>query len=227
MAASILTKTDAMQTPKISCLFICTMLLWQCASVQPTTNTLTQWMTGDFKSERTESAREDHFDVRVHIRPVWQQKKTSAWLYVEQSIVLNDVEEPPFRQRIYHLVQKTKDTIICKIYLLPDASENWAGAYLNLQLFDLLKPTDLIAQEGCTIYFTRRQQNAFRGGMQEKTCESKLWDSKFVRSNGIVVKETSFQVNDQGVDEKGKSRKWGKLFYNFVKTKSKISLPTK
>lgn len=180
---------------------------------QASAATLAKWMSGRFHAKQPTS---EFFDAWAFISPVWPDDKSARWLYVEQAVTEYNPEMEPYRQRIYKITQHNKDTVACDIFLLPRPLDKWAGGWQRPEVFKEISPKDLTLQEGCTVYFTVQSNGTYNGRMRDKKCKNDLGGAKFVKSEGIRVKEKSFSVSDKGVDEKGKPM-WGKRGYDFVK----------
>jgi CpeT protein len=80
---------------------------------------LLKMMIGSFTSE--EQHKKDtanYYNIRLHMSPIWKDKKDGYWIYVEQAVATK--MEKPYRQRVYHVSVINDTTIQSKIYLLND-----------------------------------------------------------------------------------------------------------
>lgn len=176
---------------------------------------LVKRMTGDFSSRLQNQRDSEYYDIRLHIRPIWTNDRSSHWLYVEQAA--SSSEEKPYRQRIYKVERDGAEGFKSVVYLLPEPSK-WIGAYKNTALFDQLKPSDLSLRDGCTVYLAKRSEDgAFAGSTRGEGCESNLRGAKYATSSVLITDEMLISW-DQGFDAEGK-QVWGatKGGYEFVK----------
>ncbi len=196
-------------------------LLWQCTTshsiekgAKNDLDQLVQFMVGDFSSQAQQQRDSDFYDIRLHIRPIWESDQANHWLYVEQAAAA--AESKPYRQRIYKVEHTSAGSFKSIVYTLPEPAK-WAGKYATPQVFDSLKPTELSLREGCTVYLKKQKDGSFAGSTQDEGCESSLRGAKYATSKVIITK-SMLKSWDQGFNEKGE-QVWGatKGGYEFVK----------
>ncbi len=160
-------------------------------------------MTGTFTSAAQASANEDYYDINLHMTPIWTDQPGS-YLYVEQAVAADP--EKPYRQRVYVLEQKSKKKFISRVYELPEP-ERFVGAYQQPALLDVLKPTDLIAREGCAVYLKQTEPGMYRGSTKKDKCKSTLSGASYATSR-VSIAGSFVQSWDQGFDAEG-NQVWG------------------
>lgn len=69
------------------------------STIDPDMFELLEWMTGHFSSREQAAADSAYYDIRLHMVPIWPDRKDGHWLYVEQLMV----GRTPYRQRVYHV----------------------------------------------------------------------------------------------------------------------------
>ncbi len=177
---------------------------------------LTAWMSGSFSSAaQAASDPENYRDIRLHMTPVWTDRKDGPWLYVEQAAATS--LDKPYRQRVYHLSKGTaKGTFESAVFELPGDPLVSAGAWKSPELLGGVTPEDLSSRQGCSIVL-RFEDGAFRGSTVGKDCTSTLRGAAYATSE-VAIEETRLIPWDRGFDAEG-TQKWGaeKGGYVFVK----------
>jgi hypothetical protein len=205
-----------------SCLFfvVACSVSWQCSrSLSAKTadndlNLLVQYMVGDFSSLEQSKRDSAFFDIRLHIRPIWNSDKGSHWLYVEQATAA--AESKPYRQRIYKVEREGRKRFKSIVYTIPDQAK-WAGKYHTPEAFDAMKPSELSLREGCTVFLEKQKDGSFTGSTKGVGCESNLRGAKYATST-VTITNNMLLSWDQGFNEKGE-QVWGatKGGYEFIK----------
>jgi CpeT/CpcT family (DUF1001) len=177
-------------------------------------NQLVACMIGDFSSQAQSERDSDFFDIRLHIRPIWESDKTAHWLYVEQATAA--AQARPYRQRVYKVERTPEGGFRSIVYLLPD-EKKYINAYQAPEKFDELKPADLLLRDGCTVFLTKQSNGTFAGATHESACESNLRGAKYATSK-VTINKKMLLSWDQGFDAEGK-QVWGavKGGYEFIK----------
>jgi len=174
------------------------------------------YMTGSFTSLAQAEADSDYLDIRLEVVPMWTGRKDGPWLYVEQALA--ERKHRPYRQRVYHLVDRGDGTIWSEVYSFEDPLR-FAGDWKKDEPLESLNPDSLSVREGCAVVLRRTTADAFEGSTVEKECVSSLRGAAYATSVVAVAREqlTSW---DRGFDVDG-VQVWGatKGPYVFRKTR--------
>jgi hypothetical protein len=165
--------------------------------------TLVDWMTGTFTSEKQAEGDSDYFPIRLVMARIWEDRDDGYWLYVEQARM--DNLDKPYRQRVYHIVEEQKGTFKSEVYTMPEP-ERFIGDYKKKAPLAELKPDSLDAREGCAV-FLRRKGDSFVGGTKGGKCRSSLRGAYYATSEVTVMPDRMISW-DRGFDSSGK-QVWG------------------
>ncbi len=66
---------------------------------------LVSYMQGSFSSEEQSKSDTNFFDIRLQMKPMWQERSDAIWIYVEQAV--SSKLEKPYRQRVYKVITIT------------------------------------------------------------------------------------------------------------------------
>lgn len=159
-------------------------------------------MHGSFNSEQQANADSTYYNISLHMYPVWPGD--GFYLYVEQA--LNEMQDKPYRQRIYELTQLNDSVISSAVYTIPNDSL-WIGKWRTPQAFDSISSTDLIAREGCAVLMVRKGDNHYKGATHENACKSSLRGASYATS---IVEITTDKIEswDQGFNAEDE-QVWG------------------
>lgn len=186
-------------------------------------NELFALMQGSFNSEAQAKADSTYYNISLHMYPIWRDK--GNFLYVEQA--LNNMQNKPYRQRIYEITRLNDSIFSSAIYTLPTDSL-WIGQWRTPMSFDSISKKDLVLRKGCAVLLKRIGQYHFKGETRINTCESSLRGSSYATSE-VEIKQDQIISWDRGFDAKG-NHVWGaeKAGYIFDKIKPsvKISQPS-
>ena len=191
-------------------LFAC-VLMWTfyaCAGIKPTITTpaerpLAELMTGSFSSSNQAKNDSTYYDITLHMYPIWTAQK-GDWLYVEQAVT--QMQEKPYRQRIYQLKKTADDTYESIVYRLKD-QEDFIGKWKTPEFFDQLDESILEEREGCTVYLKKVKKGEYTGSTLNDNCKSTLRGATYTTSI-VTVKDGVIMSWDQGFDADGK-QVWG------------------
>jgi CpeT protein len=176
------------------------------AEPQSDLESLVDWMTGSFSSAAQRVADpENYANVRLHMAPIWADRKDGPWLYVEQAIVGR--ADRPYRQRVYHLVAHPDGSIESVVYTLPGDTLRYTGAWQRPDLLANLTPDDLTLRRGCSTFLRRDADGTFVGGTIGKDCESNLHGAAYATSQARITATEMFSW-DRGFDADGQ-QVWG------------------
>ena len=91
-------------------------------------------MQGSFNSAEQAMTDSGYFDISLHMYPIWEGKNH---FYVEQSV--SNMQDRPYRQRVYQLIRTSDSTITSFIYKIPNDSL-WIGAKTPAMFNELKLP---------------------------------------------------------------------------------------
>lgn len=177
---------------------------------------VTQFLTGSFSSEAQSKEDKAFFDVRLHMTPIWTERKGEHWLYVEQAI--SNALDKPYRQRVYHVVWKDSGPVSL-VYTLPGDALKYAGAWKQPKPLADLTPEQLVARDGCGIVLKRQPDGSYKGATVGTDCKSDLRGATYATSE-VELKEDSLTSWDRGFDATGK-QVWGAVKGPYVFRKEK------
>ncbi len=173
-------------------------------------------MTGSFSSSAQAKTDSAFFDISLHMQPIWTDRKQGYWLYVEQAA--SSTPDKPYRQRVYHVEQITKNVFKSSVYLIRD-EKRFVGQWRNPEAFNAITQQDLELKSGCAVILQMDMDGNFAGGTEGQGCESNLRGAQYATSKVTVTKDALISW-DQGFDSSGK-QVWGavKGGYYFKKVK--------
>lgn len=178
----------------------------------PQLQELARRLSGSFSS-REQSLRDSTFsDIRLRMVPIWPEKPTGFWLYVEQAEA--DTQDRPYRQRVYHLVSEGSETFRMDIYALPGDPLAFAGAWKRTDPLAELRPSHLLLREGCSVILRVSEGGDFTGSTDGRDCVSTLRGAAYATSEARIG-TGSFENWDRGFDESGQ-QVWGSTSGGYV-----------
>jgi glycosidase len=162
------------------------------------------FMTGSFSSLAQARADSDYLDIRLEVVPIWTGRKDGPWLYVEQALAAR--RHRPYRQRVYHLVDRGDGTMMSEVYSLEDPLR-FAGDWKQDEPLAGLSPDSIGVREGCAVLLRRTSAGTFEGSTMERECGSELRGAVYATSEVTVTLDrlTSW---DRGFDAEG-NQVWG------------------
>ena len=183
--------------------------------------TLFEMMQGSFDSADQEKQDSTYFNISLRMVQIWPEQ--GNYLYVEQA--LYSMQDKPYRQRVYKLERTADDVLGSSVYEIPNDSL-WIGKWKTPEAFNSLKPEDLKARQGCTVYLKSDGAGGFEGSTREMTCLSSLRGASYATSTVKVYKDR-IESWDQGFDAEG-NQVWGaeKGGYVFMKRESQVVFNT-
>jgi hypothetical protein len=215
-----------MQKPTSICLqmlFVCTlMLLSSCSTFNAfrqkrLLKKMSAYLEGDFSNEQQHHKRpKDFYNLRVHISPIWDDKPTEKWFYVEQAHFVKE-RESVYRQRIYRLSMDTAkyDHFHCDIYRI-DSTTASGVQYHNPASLKAITKENIVGVEGCSLLFQWNKSKKRFMGQSGRNCLHTYNGASYIHSN-IKLYKNEMQSKDSGLNKR-KQRIWGpKGDYIFVK----------
>lgn len=193
-------------------------------SAADATEALATRLVGSYSSSGQAAADPEFRDIRLEMVRIWSDRDDGPWLYIEQAAAGS--LEQPYRQRIYRLQAssdptRAEGTIESHVFELPGDPLLFAGAWRDPQRFAELRPIDLIARNGCTVYLEEASDGSWFGGTDGTNCASSLRGAAYATSEVDIVGDT-MRTWDRGFDGDGK-QVWGatKGPYEFVRLPSR------
>jgi hypothetical protein len=178
------------------------------AAILAMTNNLQQLgrlMPGVYtNSSQYQANQKDFYHVIMKLHRIWLDRDDAIWLYIEQAQF--DVQDRPYRQRVYKVYRGERDTLISEVYNLPDA-EAAIGKGGDSDFWKDKVPQQLAVRQGCAVYLTRKDNALYVGGTRPNTCESTLAGAAYAQSE-VTIGLDIFESLDQGLDKEGKLM-WG------------------
>ena len=135
---------------------------------------------------------------------MWTDRRDGPWLYVEQALA--ERRRRPYRQRVYHLVDRGDGAVSSEVYSFEDPLR-FAGDWKKDEPLAGLNPDSLLVREGCAVVLRRTTADTFEGSTVEKECVSNLRGAAYATSEVTVAREqlTSW---DRGFEAAG-GQVWG------------------
>ncbi len=175
-------------------------------------------MSGSFNSKKQSKQDSTYFEISLNMVPVWKDKGTGYWLYVEQA--MGTSMDKPYRQRFYHLTRMNDTIVKSEVYSLKNPDQA-IGAWKNKNPLSEQTIKDLELRDGCAIYLKKTGRSHYVGSTKKSDCPSNLRGAAYATSKVEITKN---QLNswDQGFDKEGK-QVWGATSgpYEFKKVKRK------
>jgi len=171
---------------------------------QPDINALVALMEGSFSSEEQSLNDSDYYDIRLYMKKIWTDRTDGRWLYVEQAAA--QMEDKPYRQRVYRVDQQKDGSFISEVYELEDPLR-FAGEWKSDKPLSQLSPDSLKKKDGCTVYLTLADDGSFKGGTQGMDCLSELRGATYATSE-VRIDTEGLKTWDRGYDKEGK-QVWG------------------
>lgn len=166
-------------------------------------------MQGSFNSEKQSVADTTYFNISLHMYPIWEDK--GNYLYVEQA--MTTMQDKPYRQRIYKVKRKDKNTILSVVYTIPNDSL-WIGKWKTPEAFNALDPSSLELRDGCEVNLEKVGENHFKGATKNYTCKSSLRGATYATSE-VEIMTTKTVSWDRGFDAEG-NHVWGAVTGGYV-----------
>lgn len=166
-------------------------------------------MQGSFNSENQFETDSSYFNISLHMYPIWEEQ--GKYLYVEQA--LNNMQNKPYRQRIYEVKRMTDSTFSSAIYTFSEESL-WIGKWRNPGTFDSISINDVSLKPGCEVVLKRIGKHHYRGRTGDTTCVSNLRGASFARSEVEIFKDKIISW-DRGFDAVG-NHVWGAVKGGYI-----------
>ncbi|WP_282044256.1 chromophore lyase CpcT/CpeT [Winogradskyella flava] len=154
-------------------------------------------MKGSFNSEVQSQVDSSYYNISLHMYPIWEDK--GKFLYVEQA--LNQMQNKPYRQRIYEVTRTSDSTFSSAVYML-DADSLWIGKWKTPKAFDSISLKDIILKEGCEVVLKRVAPKHYIGKTGDNTCVSTMRGASYARSE-VEILEDKVISWDRGFDANG------------------------
>lgn len=174
---------------------------------------LARWMEGSFSSEAQSKADTTYFDVRLHMKRIWQDRTDGYWFLVEQALAA--AQDKPYRQRVYH-IHRVEENMIESIVFTWKNPNDVIGAWADTTKLDGLSPDDLAKRRGCEVYM-QMDDIMFFGSTHGTACSSDLKGASYATSEVKIFHDRIISW-DRGFSADG-VQVWGaeKGGYVFIK----------
>lgn len=188
---------------RIITLFAIVFLLSNCGETKPVVeapkvdtefNELLAIMNGSYNSANQAEIDTDYYDISLHMYPIWEGE--GNFYYVEQA--LSEMQDRPYRQRVYELTRLTDSTFSSAIYNL-EIDSNWIGKWNTPEAFDSISREDITLKKGCAVILKRIGENHFKGSTGDRTCLSGFRGAMYASSE-VEVFEDKIISWDRGFD---------------------------
>ena len=162
------------------------------------------WLSGAFSSRAQAQTNPKHFEVALHVRPIWPERSDAQWLYVEQALATSLAH--PYRQRVYKISWDGEGPV-SEVYSLPGDPERFAGAWDQAKSFPPLVPTDLSLRDGCSIHLRKQADGVYKGGTRGTACASERSGARYATSQ-VSLNDRVLESWDRGFDAQDRQT-WG------------------
>jgi hypothetical protein len=173
---------------------------------------LAERLAGSYSSQQQSVEDPEYFDIRLHMTRIWPERTDGAWLYVEQAMA--EVQQKPYRQRIYKLSANDDGTLVSQVYELPGDALTFAGAWNNTGKLAGLTPEKLSPRDGCEITLTLNADGNYTGSTRQGACPSALRGASYATSHTTITPDALITW-DQGFNDKGE-QVWGAVKGGYV-----------
>jgi len=112
---------------------------------------LQQLMSGSFDSEAQSLKDTTYYNISLKMVPIWKSSG-GYWLYVEQAVAA--MQDKPYRQRVYELIDNKDGSFTSLVYTLPEPKD-WIGKWKSPETFDAISPEDLSERTGCGVHLKK------------------------------------------------------------------------
>ncbi len=183
-------------------------------SSDTTLHRLVMYMEGAFSSQEQSLRDTSYYDIRLHIKRIWNNRNDAYWLYVEQAVA--KFIEKPYRQRVYKVTRLSADTLVSSVYEIYSPLR-FAGAWKDSSPLTSLTPDSIVERKGCSVFLVKNSNGDFAGGTKPNTCYSDLRGARFATSEVVITRKMLLSW-DRGLGLKGE-HVWGatKGGYEFIK----------
>jgi len=179
-------------------------------------------MEGDYNSARQAAADKEYFDIRLHIRRIWKDRRESEgiYFYVEQATAA--AQQKPYRQRVYQLRARPDGRVESVVYSLKNPLR-FAGQWKLDKPLASLTPDSLEERKGCAVILRKHSSREIRGATEGQDCPSDLRGARYATTE-VIITPKQFVSWDRGFDEKGQ-QVWGAKYGGYVFEKETASNP--
>jgi CpeT protein len=200
-----------------ACIIVCTTTAQTQKLKQKDLSQLYKLMTGSYSSQAQSESDSSYFDIRLQIKPMWQNRKDEYWLYVEQA--MSTTMDKPYRQRVYRLTQINDSTIASNVYTIK-GGDKYFGDYKKTNPLEGLSIDSLEIRNGCAVLLKKINKNKYEGSTNKNDCESSLRGASYATSI-VKVGKKKIVSWDQGFDKDNK-QVWGAVKGGYIFKKVKL-----
>ena len=170
-------------------------------------------MTGSYNSEKQEATDSAYYNISLHMYPIWEDK--GHYLYVEQA--MNSMQERPYRQRVYELIDLGNNKYESKVYTFRDETAA-IGKWRNPSFWEAYNLSDLEEREGCSVFLTYKD-GVYSGSTDGKSCLSSLRGATYATSK-VTIFPNRIESWDQGFNDED-IQVWGAVTGGYIFDKLK------
>ncbi|MBC8124456.1 MAG: chromophore lyase CpcT/CpeT [Candidatus Kapabacteria bacterium] len=144
---------------------------------------LAKWMDGSFSSELQSKADTTYFDVRLHMKRIWNDRTDGYWFVVEQA--MSTSMDKPYRQRVYQVHRVEENMIESRTFTWKNPIAV-VGAWRDSTLLEGLGIDDLVARRGCELYM-QMDGLMFFGSTHGTACSSEIRGASYATSEVKIL----------------------------------------
>lgn len=146
--------------------------------------------------------------IRLRIKRTWPENADGYWFYLEQAITYGDTpqsEQPPYRQRLYHLTQIEPGKYVNKIYKYNGDQTTLVGTWQEADPLAGKTLEEFTELAGCAVNLSWNGTDQYTGGTTGKNCVVQFEGSAYMTSEatvhegGAVFWDRGFDASDQQV----------------------------
>ena len=151
-------------------------------------------MIGSYNSGKQEAADSAYYNISLHMYPIWEDK--GHYLYVEQA--MNSMQERPYRQRVYQLIDLGNNKYESKVYTFKDETAA-IGKWKDPDFWKAYNVSDIEERVGCSVFLTYKD-GVYVGSTDGKSCLSSLRGATYATSK-VTIFPDRIESWDQGFND--------------------------
>ncbi|MBK7096262.1 MAG: chromophore lyase CpcT/CpeT [Saprospiraceae bacterium] len=170
---------------------------------------LARQMEGNYNTTGQSKLDTGYFDIRLHMKRIWNNRTDGIWFYVEQAAAKS--QDKPYRQRVYRLNEVGYNLFESEIFEIKDPLR-FVGQWKNNNAWADHGDDILISKTGCAVQLKKVGKNTYSGSTDSKKCFSGWRGAKYATSiitiikSGMITWDRGFDENDNyvwGVEKSG------------------------
>ena len=172
---------------------------------------LTTALTGNFTTADQTAIDPTYRHVLLHAVPIWTDHAAGPWFYLEQALA--DAPDLPFRQRVCQLVARADGVIEQHVFHLANPVA-FTGAWQDAGRLAKLTLTDLIFQDGCTVFLREQPDGSFRGATESTGCTNDVHGAAYATAE-LTITAQKIVSWERGYNA-ANAQVWGPLHGGYV-----------